>query len=39
LRDEVEAREGVAFDLKQFHDRLLSEGSIPVSLIREKLLK
>ncbi len=39
LRDEMKAREGDAFDLKRFHDRLLSEGSIPVSLIREKMLK
>lgn len=39
LRDEIKAREGDAFDLKRFHDRLLSEGSIPVSLIRRKMLQ
>ena len=39
LRDEMKAREGEAFDLKRFHDRLLSEGSIPISLIRKKMLK
>lgn len=39
LRDDIKAREGDAFDLKGFHDRLLSEGSIPVSLIRQKMLK
>ncbi len=39
LRDEMKRRRGDAFDLKQFHDRLLAEGSIPVPLIREKLLE
>lgn len=39
LKDEVKRREGDNFDLKSFHDRLLSEGSIPISLIREKMLK
>jgi len=39
LRDEMKAREGEAFDLKRFHDRLLSEGSIPVPLIRKLMLK
>ncbi len=39
LRREVEQREGGAFDLRSFHDRLLAEGSIPVALIREKLLE
>jgi len=39
LRDAIKAREGEAFNLKSFHDRLLSEGSIPVSLIAAKMLK
>lgn len=39
LRDGVKAREGEAFNLKSFHDRLLAEGSIPVSLIEAKMLK
>jgi hypothetical protein len=33
LRRELAAREGDAFDLARFHDRFLSFGSIPVSLI------
>jgi len=39
LKDEVRTREGDDFDLRSFHDRLLSEGSIPIPLIREKMLK
>ncbi|MCP4569292.1 MAG: DUF885 domain-containing protein [FCB group bacterium] len=39
LRDKIKAREGEAFDLKSFHDRLLAEGSIPVSLIKNKMLR
>ena len=35
LRDAAMAREGESFSLKNFHDRLLSEGSIPPTLIRE----
>jgi hypothetical protein len=33
LRQEFRAREGAAFSLRHFHDRLLSYGSVPVSLI------
>ncbi len=39
LREIIKAREGENFSLKSFHDRLLAEGSIPVSLIREKMLR
>ncbi|MEZ5360189.1 MAG: DUF885 domain-containing protein [Candidatus Zixiibacteriota bacterium] len=39
LKQDVMAREGVAFSLKSFHDRLLAEGSLPPSLIRRKLLQ
>jgi len=39
LRDIIKNREGDNFSLKLFHDRLLAEGSIPVSLIREKMTK
>ena len=39
LKQRLEAKEGAAFSLKSFHDRLLAEGSIPVSLIAGKLLK
>ena len=35
LRDAVKEREGESFSLKDFHDRLLSEGSLPPPLIRE----
>jgi uncharacterized protein (DUF885 family) len=33
LRREIAAREGSDFSLRGFHDRLLSFGSVPVSLI------
>jgi hypothetical protein len=33
LRRELAARDGAAFDLRRFHDRFLSFGSIPVALI------
>jgi uncharacterized protein (DUF885 family) len=39
LRDEYAKLMGDRFDLKEFHDRLLQQGSIPVVLIRNKLLK
>ena len=38
LRRDVEAAEGERFDLRRFHDRLLSFGSIPVSLVRGEML-
>lgn len=38
LRDEYHRKMGDRFSLREFHDRLLAEGSIPVSLIRRKLL-
>ncbi|MBM3323345.1 DUF885 domain-containing protein, partial [candidate division WOR-3 bacterium] len=38
LREEYRARMGEQFTTRDFHDRLLAEGSIPVSLIRRKLL-
>lgn len=38
LRKEVQDREGSAFSLKAFHDRFLSYGAIPVSLIAESML-
>ena len=34
LREERRAAEGRRFNLKRFHDRLLSFGSIPVAMIR-----
>ncbi len=38
LREAVQAAEGDAFDLKRFHDRVLSYGTIPVVLIRHGLV-
>jgi uncharacterized protein (DUF885 family) len=38
LRDEYAKKAGAGFTLRDFHDRLLAEGSIPVSLIRRKLV-
>ena len=38
LRDEFQKQTGERYSLRDFHDRLLAEGSIPVSLIRRKLL-
>jgi uncharacterized protein (DUF885 family) len=34
LRDDYRARAGGAFDLRRFHDEVLSYGGLPVSLIR-----
>lgn len=39
LHDEVREAEGADFDLKDFHDRLLGYGSIPVALIRTDMLE
>jgi len=33
LRRDLAARQGASFDLQRFHDRFLSHGSVPVSLI------
>jgi uncharacterized protein (DUF885 family) len=38
LRNDYRRRMGDRFSIRDFHDRLLAEGSIPVSLIRRKLL-
>jgi uncharacterized protein (DUF885 family) len=38
LREEERRRRGAAFRLREFHDRVLSFGSIPIALIREQLL-
>ena len=38
LRDEYRQKMGERFTLRDFHDRVLAEGSIPVPLIRRKLL-
>ncbi len=38
LRKDVEARRGINFNLRNFHDRILSYGSPPVPLLREAIL-
>jgi uncharacterized protein (DUF885 family) len=38
LRETFRHRLGASFDLKLFHDELLSYGSIPVGLIRDRML-
>src|SRR5207247_10747456 len=38
LLGRVRDREGAAFSLKRFHDRLLSYGSIPISVIETLML-
>jgi hypothetical protein len=37
LRHELAAQQGAKFNLRQFHDRLLSFGSIPVTLMSEMM--
>lgn len=37
-RKAVEAKEGAAFDLKRYHDRVLSYGAPPVRFVRELML-
>jgi uncharacterized protein (DUF885 family) len=37
LRDEMERRQGARFNLRHFHDRILSYGSVPPTLLREAL--
>ena len=38
LRDDVARAEGPAFDLARFHARILSQGALPVALLRRILL-
>ncbi|CAN5310057.1 DUF885 domain-containing protein [soil metagenome] len=38
LRDDVERTQGSAFSLQQFHDRFVSEGALPIKLLRPLLL-
>ncbi len=38
LRDEAQKKLGASFDLKRFHDALLSHGSPPVPLIHDRVL-
>ena len=38
LREEIQRKEGNRFRLRDFHDRLLSHGSLPPTLLRQALL-
>ena len=37
LRKEAEKRMGDRFDIRAFHDRVLEDGSVPLSLLRRKI--
>ncbi len=37
LRAAAESAFGTAFDIKQFHDRVLQDGAVPLPLLREKI--
>ena len=39
LRDDYEIQEGENFSLKKFHDEFLSNGMLPIRLLREVMLK
>ncbi len=39
LREDYKKTKGRAFNLKEFHDKLISYGSIPVQMIRERMLE
>ena len=36
-REEAEKRLGSRFDIKAFHDRVLEDGSVPLTFLRDKL--
>jgi uncharacterized protein (DUF885 family) len=36
-RDEAQKRMGSRFDIKAFHDRVLEDGSVPLTYLREKI--
>ena len=38
MRRDVEAKEGAAFDLKRYHDRVLAQGAPPVRFARQLIL-
>jgi uncharacterized protein (DUF885 family) len=37
LRRETEQRMGDRFDIRAFHDQVLEDGSVPLSLLRRKI--
>ena len=39
LRAEIAARDGAAFDLREFHDQLLGHGSLPLATLASELPK
>lgn len=39
LRDDVARAEGPAFDLARFHARILTQGALPVTLLRRMMLR
>lgn len=39
LRDDFKKLKGKAFNLKKFHDQLLSYGTIPIQMVRERMLE
>ena len=36
-RDEAERAMGAKFDIKAFHDRVLEDGGVPLTFLREKI--
>lgn len=36
LREEARARFGTAFDIREFHDRVLENGTVPLALLRTR---
>ena len=39
LRDDYKRLKGKTFNLKKFHDQLLSYGTIPIQMVRERMLE
>ena len=37
LRDEAKKAQGRKFDIKKFHDDVLKNGAVPLSLLRDQL--
>ena len=37
LREEAKQAMGARFDIKAFHDRVLEDGGVPISYLREKV--
>jgi uncharacterized protein (DUF885 family) len=36
-REEARQTAGAAFDIKAFHDRVLEDGAVPLTFLREKI--